>query len=417
MSSDELTPEPWLDEVLPADEPVSEPDLMVVLPAPRAPHPNIWWSLLWCFGILATLYGTIIVAMVAGMVGKDVYARIRGEKQQEVSADRPLSPEEREKINAAKMAQLKKDLFHGLAFPMLLGEIVTTLLAVATLRIFVGKNWMRIVGLRRPGLFHVALVLIAMPAMLVLPNMIHELAKYVGVPQIGDPEELGKMIGEWSLGFGVLVIGVGPGLSEELWCRGFLGRGLVGNYGVWLGVLLTSALFGLMHLDPAHAIATAAIGIWLHFTYLMSRSLIVPMILHMLNNSLAVVGAVVGIQQEALKKNIESATPPDPFWAAVANLLGGLENLANDQPYVMAIGCVLLLSGVAWALYMTRTRLVVSADETRPIWRPDFQGVEYPPAGSLTKIYRPWPGLLASALVLAGVIAFLGCSYYAYAQS
>jgi len=417
MSSNDLTPEPWLDEVLPADEPESKPDLMVALPAPNPPHPNIWWSLLWCFGILATLYGTIIVAMVAGMVGKDVYARIRGEKEPEISADRPLSPEELEKARAAKMAKLKEDLFRSLAFPMLLGEVVTTLLAIATLRIFVGRNWMRIVGLRRPGLFHVALVLIAMPAMLVLPNMIHELAKYVGVPQIGDPEELGKMIGEWSLGFGVLVIGVGPGLSEELWCRGFLGRGLVGNYGVWLGVLLTSALFGLMHLDPAHAIATASIGIWLHFTYLMSRSLIVPMILHTLNNSLAVVGAVVGIQQEALKKNIESATPPNPFWAAVAKLLNDLENLATDHPYVMAIGCVLLLAGVAWALYLSRTRLVVMADETRIPWRPDFQGVEYPPRGSPTKIYRPWPGWLASALVLAGVIAFVGCSYYASTQS
>src|SRR5262245_35398430 len=148
MSSNDLTPEPWLDEVLPADEPESKPDLMVALPAPNPPHPNIWWSLLWCFGILATLYGTIIVAMVAGMVGKDVYARIRGEKEPEISADRPLSPEELEKARAAKMAKLKEDLFRSLAFPMLLGEVVTTLLAIATLRIFVGRNWMRIVGLR-----------------------------------------------------------------------------------------------------------------------------------------------------------------------------------------------------------------------------------------------------------------------------
>jgi membrane protease YdiL (CAAX protease family) len=417
MTSDDLTPEPWLDEVIPADEPESKPDLMVALPAPQAPHPNIWWSLLWCFGILATLYGTIIVAMVAGMVGKDVYARIRGEKQPVISTDRPLSPEEREKANAARLAKLKEDLFRSLAIPMFLGEVVTTLLAVATLRIFVGKNWMRIVGMRRPGLLHVALVLIALPAMLVLPNMIHELAKYVGVPHFDNPEEFAQMIGGWSLGFGVLVIGVGPGLSEELWCRGFLGRGLVGNYGVWLGVLLTSALFGLMHLDPAHAIATAAIGIWLHFTYLMSRSLIVPMILHTLNNSLAVIGAVVGIQLDAWQKNSENASPPSPLWEQVADLLNRLEKLASHQPYLMSIGCIFLLGGVACALYMSRVRLVVSADETQLPWRPDFQGVEYPPSGSVTKVYRPWPGWLASGLVLAGIIAFAGCSYYAYLQS
>src|SRR6266436_2203185 len=421
MPNDDLTPDPWLDEVLPAEEPASESDLMVALPAAQPPHPNIWWSLLWCFGILATLYGTIIVAMIASMVGSDLYARMRGEKQDDsqggiVASNRPQSPEELERIRAAKLARVREDLFRNLAFPMFLGELVTTLLAVATLRIFVGRNWMRIVGLRLPGLLHVALVLIAMPAMLVLPNMIHELAKYIGVPHFENPEEFAQMIGGWSLGFGVLVIGVGPGLSEELWCRGFLGRGLVGNYGVWLGVLLTSALFGLMHLDPAHALATAAIGVWLHFTYLMTRSLVVPMILHMLNNSLAVIGAVVGIQLEAWQKNSETASPPHPLWEQVAAWLNVLEKLANDQPYLMTIGCIFLLGGVAWALYLSRARLVVSAEETRIPWRPDFQGVEYPPLGSVTKIYRPWPGWLASALVLAGVIAFVGCSYYAYVQ-
>jgi CAAX protease family protein len=425
MPNDDLTPEPWLDEVLPAEEPASEPDLMVALPALSPPHPNIWWSLLWCFGILATLYGTIFTAMIAFML-PDVLSRLRGEKLDAQvgnveNDDQAVSREERdrryqERVRAESQA-LHDKLIRSLPFPMLLGELVSMLLAVTTLRIFVGRNWMRIVGLRRPGLLHVALVLIAMPAMLVLPNMIHELAKYVGVPHFENPEEFAQMIGGWSLGFGVLVIGVGPGLSEELWCRGFLGRGLVGNYGVWLGVLLTSALFGLMHLDPAHALATAAIGVWLHFTYLMTRSLVVPMILHTLNNSLAVVGAVVGIQQDALQKNFESATPPSPLWAQVAKWLEDLEKLANDQPYPMAIGCIFLLGGVAWALYLSRARLVVSAEETRTPWRPDFQGVEYPPPGSVTKIYRPWPGWLASALVLAGVIAFVGCSYYAYMHS
>ena len=42
----------------------------------------------------------------------------------------------------------------------------------------------------------------------------------------------------------VLIIGLGPGLGEELWCRAFLGRGLVGRHGVVMGVILTSLFFG-----------------------------------------------------------------------------------------------------------------------------------------------------------------------------
>ena len=63
-------------------------------------------------------------------------------------------------------------------------------------------------------------------------------------------EAMVKEFRTWPWQFGVLVIGLGPGLSEELWCRGFLGRGLVEHYGVILGVLLTSFLFGLIHGDP-----------------------------------------------------------------------------------------------------------------------------------------------------------------------
>jgi hypothetical protein len=260
----------------------------------------------------------------------------------------------------------------------------------------------------------VTLVVIGVPAMLILPNMIHELVKYMGIPSFEKPEDLAKMIGGWSLGFGVLVIGVGPGLSEELWCRAFLGRGLVGNYGVWLGVLFTSVLFGIMHVDPAHAIATAVIGLWLHFTYLMSRSLVVPMVLHTLNNSIAVLGAVVGIQVDAMEKHVESAPTPNPIYMQIYKWLDDFEKMSNAEPYMIAAGSAILLGTVAWALYASRTRLVVAANETAAAWRPDFPGVEYPPPGSVTKIYRPWPGWLASALVVVGILAFAGSCSFAY---
>src|SRR6266852_6879745 len=128
MPNDDLTPDPWLDEVLPAEEPASESDLMVALPASQLPHPNIWWSLLWCFGILATLYGTIFAGMIAFML-PDFYARLRGGKSESAQAaydDRALSPEERElrrqERARAESQALHEHLIRSLPFPMFLGE-------------------------------------------------------------------------------------------------------------------------------------------------------------------------------------------------------------------------------------------------------------------------------------------------------
>jgi membrane protease YdiL (CAAX protease family) len=54
-------------------------------------------------------------------------------------------------------------------------------------------------------------------------------------------------------------------LSEEVFFRGFLGRGLVGRYGIVAGVTLTSLWFGLLHLDSLGKIVGATIlGIGLH---------------------------------------------------------------------------------------------------------------------------------------------------------
>src|SRR5207244_1470775 len=97
----------------------------------------------------------------------------------------------------------------------------------------------------------------------------------------------------WPLPIAILIIGFGPAIGEELWCRGFLGRGLVGNYGPVAGAFLTSFLFGLIHIEPRQAMVAMLMGLVLHYTYLMTRSLLVPMLLHLLNNSLAVTASHV----------------------------------------------------------------------------------------------------------------------------
>jgi hypothetical protein len=71
-----------------------------------------------------------------------------------------------------------------------------------------------------------------------------------------------------------------------------------------------------------------------------------------------------------------------------------------------------LLAAVGWAMYHSRVRLLVFVID-QPPWRPDYPGVEYPPAGSSTVVWRPWPGWQASGIVLVGVLIFALSIYLA----
>src|SRR5207249_3638911 len=127
------------------------------------------------------------------------------------------------------------------------------------------------------------------------------------LPSMHYQESLEKMFGALPWWYGVLVVGLAPGVSEELWCRGFLGRGLVGRYGPVAGVLLTSLFFGALHLDPPHVVATFCMGAALHVVYLFTRCLWLPILIHFLNNSLAVLTTVVPYIRKLL--DVDERTP------------------------------------------------------------------------------------------------------------
>jgi tetratricopeptide (TPR) repeat protein len=75
-----------------------------------------------------------------------------------------------------------------------------------------------------------------------------------------------------------------PGLGEELFFRGFLGRGLVARYGPVRGILATSLLFAVTHVDPVQVSYTFLLGVALHVVYLTSGSFVAPVLLHTLYN-------------------------------------------------------------------------------------------------------------------------------------
>ena len=387
MSSDDTPPpEPILDAILvpqgelrpgapPADGRPFPPGRVSPWPrVVRPPHPGFWFALLWCIGFLfVTQVPGVIVAvviLVGTMVGNPAVLK-PGQDPAEVQAVLMKTP-------AWSLA---------LAAAMLTTEILVVGVSWLVIRLVVGRQWPRQLALRRPGVVHLVLVLAACPAMILLANGFYLFLKHVvhlkGFSDwgLGGMEEMGKVFAHWPTAFGVLVIGLGPGIGEELWCRGFLGRGLVGRYGA-LGVVATSFFFGFIHLDPPQATYAMLVGVWLHFVYLTTRSLWMPMLLHFLNNSLSIIGTHV----EALQAIDE-----------------------GDIPLYVFAGAAVLLTAIGYALYQSRARLAPVVGDGPPPWKPPYPGVEYPPPGSGTRVVYPLPSLAASLIAFAGFAVFLAC--------
>ncbi len=87
----------------------------------------------------------------------------------------------------------------------------------------------------------------------------------------------------------VFLIGVMPGIAEELLFRGYLQSRLEKRWRPWLAILVSSVLFALAHFDPMHVLLVIPLGIWFGVISRHTDSLIPPMLAHMVNNVLAVI--------------------------------------------------------------------------------------------------------------------------------
>lgn len=358
--------------VYPEEQPPPLPPLDKASDSP--PHPNFWWGILWCIALL--LFTQVPGAAVALVIMLVTYF---------VSPN--LLPLEELKTPESMMGN--SIVQFAMAAGLVVAHILIILFSLVLLRVVVGKNWYRAVALRLPSFSHVLLALAMVPAFMILANGAYYVLRYqLGVPSVmelmklGGMEEIEKSFGAFPLLLGALMIGLLPGLSEELWCRAFLGRGIVGTHGYVLGVLGTSLLFGLIHIDPCQGGMAAILGIILHFSYLMSRSLLIPMLLHFLNNSLAVLltRAPDFVHQIAPEKQ---AAPP-----------------------LVYLSAAFLLAAVCWAFYQSRARLVTVAP--LQAWAPPAPGVACPPPDSGTFVHTPLPSFSSVLLVLLAFLSFAG---------
>ena len=112
---------------------------------------------------------------------------------------------------------------------------------------------------------------------------------------IGDMKRVVVSLSPAGLLAAVAAGGIAAPAAEELFFRGYVQGRLCRRWGAWAGVVVTSALFGLIHLDWIHSPSAFLIGLYLGWLAARAGSILPSVVAHAVNNTLWVVGTWAGI--------------------------------------------------------------------------------------------------------------------------
>jgi membrane protease YdiL (CAAX protease family) len=263
-----IVPEP---EELPSTDAAAVEPPLVALPPPEGP--GLFESLLWIAGMLVVQVGAAAAA-VAVLVVLHV-----------LPSGRPLNPGEARNVFEQNLGTII-GVAHLAVLAYCLAAVAWRLRPHGLLRL----------GLQLPSGLHLFLIAaLTVPlALTCTPLQSWILQQFPGSD--GGLIEGLKQLASAPLGVLLVLIALGPALTEELMFRGLIGHGLIARWGLLRGVAITSILFGAMHLNPAQGLAVIPLGVAMHGVYLATRSIWAPVALHFMNNGFAVLALKYGPQ-------------------------------------------------------------------------------------------------------------------------
>jgi hypothetical protein len=102
----------------------------------------------------------------------------------------------------------------------------------------------------------------------------------------------------------VIVIGVMAPTAEEVFFRGYMQARLGARWAPWVAVGITSACFGLLHLEWLHAMLAFVLGLYFGALAEMTGSALPAIACHVVNNVLFTVVTAVAGTVEAFRPNV-----------------------------------------------------------------------------------------------------------------
>jgi membrane protease YdiL (CAAX protease family) len=109
----------------------------------------------------------------------------------------------------------------------------------------------------------------------------------------------------------IITISIIPAICEEVMFRGYIQRSFGFKFKPHIAALLTALFFALYHFNPYGLIPLAIIGFYLGFAAYKSESLVIPIVLHFLNNFFAVMLFFIIGDDELFKSNVSDVESLD----------------------------------------------------------------------------------------------------------
>lgn len=348
------------------------------LPGPRGsvPGPGIPEALLWMVGMLVVHMIGMVIAMAVVVVNH-------------LSAlpTPPRTPQEVQGI----LRELMQD--HTQALWLITGEMgFFVIVAVIAVALRLGKSTGRRLGLKPIPAAHMMLIFTVAIPLSLMCGAFHQATTEVwnntaanwpifenfkGMDVNETLQPLGESAPLWLL---LAVVAVAPAIGEEVIFRGVIGRGLIARHGLIAGVVMTSLMFAAVHIHPAHAVALLPLAFFIHLVYLATRSFWAPVLLHLLNNSLA---------------------------AVLLHFSGGLKGSSLDDDAAMPLPLIAVSAVIVTmaAVALWKSRLEYRREDDGSLWDPGYDTVEAPPAEeAAVPVHRERPAGLIGATVLLGAL-------------
>lgn len=118
--------------------------------------------------------------------------------------------------------------------------------------------------------------------------------------------------------FVVLVVSVTPAICEEVFFRGFTQKSLEYSVKPFWAILITSFAFALYHFNPYGLFALTILAAYLGFSAYQSKSILIPIILHFINNFVSVVSYFIWGSDELMNTSI---VKPEEFTTHIFSLI------------------------------------------------------------------------------------------------
>lgn len=117
--------------------------------------------------------------------------------------------------------------------------------------------------------------------------------------------ELLKSSNVFEASFVIFVVAVVPAICEEVLFRGFVQKSFEQKFKPYFSIFITSLFFGLYHFNPYGLVALISLGFYFGYAAYKSDSLVIPIILHFINNFLAVTAFLVLGSDEMIGSNVK----------------------------------------------------------------------------------------------------------------